>query len=201
MNKAAMTYIEKADTGYPAGLIKYLGDDVPDRIAAFGDTGILQKEMVAVFCSVKCPGDFILQTYDAVGRLREAGVAVIGGFHSPMEQECLTMLLRGRHPVVVCPARSIENMRVRKEFKKPLEEGRLLFLSPFDEKEKRMTEETALFRNRFVAALADKVFVAYAEPGGKTERFCGELAAWGKTLYNLKSISPAPISMKVMLGA
>lgn len=90
MNEAAMKYIEKADTGYPDGLKKYLGDDAPDRIAALGDTGILQKEMVAVFCSVRCPGDYILQAYDAVRELRDAGVAVVGGFHSPMSRNAWT---------------------------------------------------------------------------------------------------------------
>jgi predicted AAA+ superfamily ATPase len=38
--------------------------------------------------------------------LREAGIPVIGGFHAPMEKECLDLLLRGTQPVVICPARS-----------------------------------------------------------------------------------------------
>ena len=31
------------------------------------------------------------------------GVPMIGGFHTPMEQECLEVLLRGQQPVVICP--------------------------------------------------------------------------------------------------
>jgi len=47
-------------------------------------------------------------------------------------------------------------MRVRAERRQPLEEGRLLFLAPFTEKDRRVTREMALYRNRFVAALADR---------------------------------------------
>jgi len=76
---------------------------------------------------------------------------------------------------------------MRKEFKKPLEEGRLLFLSPFKESQRRNAVETAMERNRFVAALADAVFVAHASPNSKTELFCRELLSWGKPLFTLES--------------
>ncbi len=79
---------------------------------AIGDAQILNVGLLALFCSVRCPGDLILKTYDLARTLRDAGVPVIGGFHSPMEKECLRLLLRGQQPVVVCPARNIENMRV-----------------------------------------------------------------------------------------
>ncbi|HEX2923515.1 MAG TPA: hypothetical protein VHS28_05755 [Chloroflexota bacterium] len=43
-----------------------------------------------------------------------------------------------------------------------------------------------MYRNRFVAALADDLFVAYAEPGGKTESLCQEMLGRGKRLYTLE---------------
>ncbi len=152
-----------------------------------GNLDILRNKTLAVFCSVKCPGHLILQTYDLAQHWRESGVIVIGGFHSPMERECLTILLRGTQPVVVCPGRSIEGMRVRAEYEKPLEEGRLLLLSPFGEAQRRITAQTATVRNRFVAALADAIFVAHAEANSKTERFCRDVLAWRKPLYTLES--------------
>ena len=64
--------------------------------------------LLGFFCATRCPGNVILRTYDLALPLREAGVPVIGGFHTPMEKECLEVLLRGQQPVVICPARSIE---------------------------------------------------------------------------------------------
>src|SRR3972149_4062901 len=132
------TKIQQSDAIYPASLQKYLGDQAPESIIALGNLDILQRKgtahrapTLALFCSVKCPGNLILQTYDLAQNLRLAGVPIIGGFHSPMGRECLTILLRGTPPIIVCPARSITGMRLRSEYKKPLNDGRLLFLSTF----------------------------------------------------------------------
>jgi len=89
-------------------------------------------------------------------------------------------------------------MRIPVAYRSPLEQGRLLLLSPFAEKPRRPTVQTTLYRNRFVAALADQVFVAYAEQGSKTEQFCGEVLAWGKPLYTLESDANAHL---MALGA
>jgi predicted Rossmann fold nucleotide-binding protein DprA/Smf involved in DNA uptake len=152
-----------------------------------GNLDILRQKKLALFCSVKCPGNLILQTYDFARILRDEGVTIIGGFHSPMEKECLTLLLRGMQPIIICPARSIERMRIPGEWKAPLAEGRLLLLSPFAEKMRRATVDLARKRNELVAALADEVFVAHAAPGSKTEYFCHDVLAWGKPLLTLES--------------
>ncbi|HAR46552.1 MAG: hypothetical protein A2X56_04150 [Nitrospirae bacterium GWC2_57_13] len=180
-------YINQGDLHYPAGLRNYLAEHAPERIAVLGSLDILKEKKMAFFCSSKCPGDLIIKTYDLAKKWRDDGVTVIGGFHSPMEQECLNILLRGKQPVILCPARSIETMRLKTEHRTPLAESRLLFLSPFPSREKRMTAETALIRNRFVAALADKIFVASAAPGGKTEMLCREILSWGKPVATLES--------------
>jgi predicted Rossmann fold nucleotide-binding protein DprA/Smf involved in DNA uptake len=180
-------YIYPGDSGYPPELQKYLGDRAPERLTAMGNPDLLLEKALALFCSIKCPGSLILQTYDLAHKLRQSRMAVIGGFHSPMERECLTILLRSPSPIVVCPARGIENMRLPSEYKKPIAEGRLLLLSPFTEKQRRSTIQIAQYRNRVVAALAEQVFVAYAEPHGKTEQFCRTVLTWGKRLYTLES--------------
>ncbi|CAN5520347.1 hypothetical protein BH23CHL2_BH23CHL2_05950 [soil metagenome] len=145
-----------------------------------GRSSLLNQELLGLFCSGRCPGNLILQTYDLAVALRDAGVAVVSGFHSPMEQECLRLLLRGQQPVVICPARSIVRMRIPGEWREPIESGRLLVVSPFDERHRRPTAKLAGERNRFVAALASRVFVAHASPGGKTEALVAELLGQGR---------------------
>ncbi|MCD6198058.1 MAG: DNA-processing protein DprA, partial [Deltaproteobacteria bacterium] len=164
--------IQSNDPGYPPVLHEYLDEDVPGVVTAIGDMGLLNTKLIGFFCSVKCPGKLIIQVHDLAHELRQAGTTVISGFHSPVEQECLRILLRGTQSVIICPARSIEKMRIRAEYRKPLDQGRLLFLSPFLDKPHRTTAQSALRRNYFVAALANQIFVAHAEPGGKTEQFC-----------------------------
>jgi predicted Rossmann fold nucleotide-binding protein DprA/Smf involved in DNA uptake len=182
-----LTYLSPTDSLYPSALSLHLAEKAPARIAALGNLEILGERKLALFCSVKCPGDLILKTYDAAQALRDAGVTVIGGFHSPMEKECLALLLRGRQPIIICPARGLEEMRLPEEWKKPLDDGRLLLLSPFGEKDRRISARLAIKRNEFVAALADEILVAYAEAGGKTEQFCRKALEWKKPLFVFES--------------
>ena len=158
---------------------------VPATVAAIGNLDILQQTKLALFCSIKCPGSVILRTYDCMKALRDRGITVMGGFHSPMESECLKILLRGAQPVIVCPARSLDAMRIKPEFRKPLGEGRLLFLSPFLPNESRVSAQRAGVRNRFVAALADAILVAYAATGGSTEQLCREIPSLNKPAYTI----------------
>ncbi len=95
------------------------------------------------------------------------------------------MLLRGPGSVIVCPARGLARMRLKREYKEPMAAGRLLLMSPFGEKVRRLTADTALTRNRFVAALADTVLIAHAQPGSKTEQLAQEVVGWGKQVYTL----------------
>lgn len=187
-NKGVIT-INNSDSRYPLALKKYLSNTAPVSITAIGNIDILQNKTLAVFSSAKCPGKVILQTYDLMKNIREAGITVISGFHSPMERECLNILLKGKQPIIFCPARSIKGMRIKPEYKKPLDEGRLLILSPFAEKEKRISSERALERNRFIAAIGDSIFIPYAAPNSKTEQLCKELLSWNKPLYTLQSES------------
>lgn len=163
--------VESSSSSFPAKL-----QSTPwRRIWAIGDPQNLDSELVGFLCSKHCPGEIILRVFDLAPALRDAGVPVVGGFHSPMEKECLHLLLRGKQPIVVCPARGIEKMRVPKEWRGPVSEGRLLIVSPFEPKLRRPTADSADQRNHFVATLARELFIAYADPGGKIEGLCKEL--------------------------
>ena len=102
-----------------------------------------------------------------------------------MERQALALLLRGKQPVVICPARSIETMRVPAVWKPALERGRLLIVSPFPAQERRVTRERALRRNRLVAALAAEIMITYAAAGSGTEAFAREIATGQKPCYTL----------------
>ena len=180
--KAAILEIRRCDAACLASLRQFLGPRAPERIFTLGNLDFLNRKPLALFCSVKCPGNLILKTYDLARELRDKATAVISGFHSPMEKECLALLLRGRQPVIWCPAKRLTCKGLSKEYGDALAEGRLLMLSPFGEKIKRATEETAFFRNEVVAAMAERVFVAHAVQGSKTEALCRKVVEWQKPL-------------------
>ena len=160
-----------------------LKNTYPSLIAK-GNLQFLSTKKLAIFGSIKCSGSLILQTHDLAQQLRQLDLTIISGFHSPIEQECLKVIIRGKMPIIVCPARAIENMRLRIEYQQLLKQERLLLLSPFT-KERRMTKKTALLRNQLIAEIADKILILHATPAGNLERFVYELISQKKTVYTL----------------
>ena len=172
------TVLESEVSGFPAALRKagY------NRLWAIGEIGILDRPLLGLFCSRRCPGEVILLAYDIARGLRDANIAVVSGFHSPMEKECSELLLRGRQPVVVCPARGIQNMRIPTAWRNPITQGRLLIVSPFDPRHRRVGASLATERNQFACALADLVLVLHAAQNSRLERLCLALATSGRTV-------------------
>jgi hypothetical protein len=70
-------------------------------------------------------------------------------------------------------------MRILAECRPAFETGRILFLSPFVEKPRRVDRNSALYRNEIVAAMADSVYLAHVQPGGDTDRLALFLKKWG----------------------
>ena len=142
--------ITQTDPNYPAQLKGYLKTEAPEIIWARGNVALLTDreghpdkigiqsnlngDLWALFCSSRCPGQIILKAHELAQQFRGSGTPTIGGYHSPVEKECLRVLLRGSQPITLCPARSIENMRLSPAWKEGLAEGRLLLLSTFDNK-------------------------------------------------------------------
>ncbi|HUT70281.1 MAG TPA: DNA-processing protein DprA [Desulfatiglandales bacterium] len=187
------TVIDSTHPNYPVALRDKNAQSLFARVWAIGNLALLERPLIGFFCSVKCPGELILRTYDLARALRDTGVPVISGFHSPIEKDCFDLLLKGSQPIIFCPARSIQNMRFRKSLKANIEKGRTLVLSPFEGKVRRPTAQISERRNHFVGALAATVFVSYTEPGGKTEEFCKEILQIGKLLYTFESLHNKPI--------
>ena len=173
--------IRQGNPAFPQALLAGLGSDAPAEFWAAGPLKALDQTKTGFFCSSQCPGSIVLKTFDAITKMRDEGQIFIGGFHSVMEWECLGILLRGRQPVIWVPARSIVGMHLKPELVPAFDAGRLLILSPFPPKDRRITATLADERNRFVAALADQVFIAHAYVGSKTIELCREVLAHSKT--------------------
>lgn len=171
----------------PAALQRCLDTTGALVITVQGDLTLLDGTLTGFFCSVRCPGDVILKTYDLAKALRGAEVTLIGGFQSPMEKEFLDVLLWGRVRVVICPARGLGNLRVPKTWRAPLAAGRLLILSFFDDNIRRPTAASVARRNAYVAAVANRILVAHAQPNGKTEALCKHALTSRKPVLTLGS--------------
>jgi predicted Rossmann fold nucleotide-binding protein DprA/Smf involved in DNA uptake len=170
--------LKPSAAAWPRSLTTRLGESAPSMLHLIGPAELLAGWKVALFCSARTPGAAILRAHDAARRMRDEDVTVISGFHSPIERECLKILLRGKQPIIICPGRAIETMRIPADCRAAFNAGRVLFLAPFTEQLRRVTKESALRRNEVVAALADEAYVAHIEGGGKTDQIVKKLTEW-----------------------
>ena len=184
--------------GIPPALRRCADPESGLPISLLGDPALLDRKPIALFCSVHCPGDLILKSYDLARTLRATPATLIGGFQSPIEKEFLELLLRQPVPqpgraappspsVIICPARGLTNMRIPRPWHHPLAAGRLLLLSTFPDSLRRPTAASAARRNACVAALSHRILILHAAQDGKTEALCQQALAAVKPVYTLPS--------------
>lgn len=152
-------------------------------IASLTDNqGLLQLHKTTFLCSRKIPAGAVLRCYDWAIAQREAGRCVISGFHSKLEQDVLHYLLKGTQPIIVALARG-QKQRLEAALQKPLDQGRLLLISPFKSTVTRVTSATAQIRNQLMLQLANEVIVGYKAPDGQLTMLLQELPAHKPVQY------------------
>lgn len=133
-----------------------------------GNETLLELKKTAFLCSRSIPASVVLKCYDWAIEQREAGNCIISGFHSQLEKDVFHYLLKGKQPIIIALARGLKE-KIEPELIKPIEEGRILIISPFDKTIKRVTEQTAEIRNKMMIELAENITVGYASERGKLE--------------------------------
>ena len=142
-----------------------------DRMLSYyGNVAVLDQPLDALLCSNACPGAKIIEAMDLAQRWRAENRAVVSGFHTAVEKECLRIFLRGPQPLVICPARGIDPFQLPGDWESKFKRAELLIISPFESSIRRPTKKTSEIRNRFVLHLATNCHIIHAAPGGLLSR-------------------------------
>ncbi len=136
--------------------------------ATQGNTELLKLHKTAFLCSQKVPASAVLKCYDWAIEQRESGNCVISGFHSQIEKDVFHYLLKGQQPIIIVLARSLKE-KIEPELQKPLEEGRLLIITPFGRNIKQASRQRAARRNKMMIELSDSITIGFASAGGQIE--------------------------------
>ena len=133
-----------------------------------GDIDLLSQPLTAFFASRRCSGVAIRAATDWALALARAKQPVVSGFHSPLEQSVLTLLLQARSPVVAVIARPQAGARLDSAWLTALAERRMAVVTSHTAS-RRLTETLSVERNEVAALLATRIVIAHAEPGGKLD--------------------------------
>lgn len=149
-----------------------------------GNIELLRLPKTAFLCSRQVPAGAVLKCYDWAIAQREAGNCVVSGFHSQIEKDVLHYLIKGKQPIIVALARGLKE-KIERALQKPLDQGRLLVVTPFTKEVKRVTRQTALLRNQMMIELADEIVVGFVTTGGMLE---GQVNNVDKNIFRLYSL-------------
>ena len=99
---------------------------------------------------------------------------VVSGFHSPLEQSVLKVLMAADSPAVAVLARPLQGATLPTEWVDPLAKGHMAVVSSIATVS-RLTQQLATERNALAARLAERIVVAYASPNGS---LAAQLSHW-----------------------
>lgn len=134
-----------------------------------GEQALLAAPLTAFFASRQCPGAAIRTAMDWALEQARARRVVVSGFHSPLEQSVLHLLLEAHSPVVVVLARPVAGAQLKPVWRTAITEGRMAVVSSSTESQ-RLTSERAALRNDLVAKLAETIVIAHASSNGGLAR-------------------------------
>jgi len=117
-------------------------------------------------------------------KMAQSRMPVVSGFHSPLEQSVLTVLLHANCPVVAVLARPVVGARLPVHWAEPLTQGHMAVISAVNHST-RLTKALAARRNEWVAKLADQIVVAHASRGGQLAVLCEKWDLAGRAVHRL----------------
>lgn len=153
-------------------------------LTGIGNPDLLGLPMTAFFASRQCPGTAIRTAMDWALQHAKFKAVVVSGFHSPLEQSVLKILIQARSPVIAVLARPVTAAKLPSGWAEPLAQGHMAAVSAATNAI-RLTEKAATARNTTAAELATQIVVAHASPGGALGDLCTQWRADGRHLQLL----------------
>ena len=157
-----------------------------------GNAALMERPKVAFLSSRRVAPAAVMRCYDWATRMRGGGrgatalpdgggtpggsagrlapPCVVGGFQSALERDVLKLLLPAGGPSIVMVLARGMWRSVPVEYRKAINAGRMLVVSPFSQGVVRVSKETAEKRNAFVLDHCAEAVFASLDPDGSLAR-------------------------------
>ena len=145
----------------PAELESTFGKGVP-KLWYCGELSLLKNQLLGVVSARKIEPDLALKTTELLEQLTSISLTFIGGWHSPLEEEALRVLLRAPAKIVFCVSKSLEKFVPSPDIDFFVTQGRGLLITHCSPKAARISRNASLRRNEVVLHLAKGLLVLSA---------------------------------------
>lgn len=146
------------------------------RESGVGNAKLLDQPLTAFFASRQCPGTAIRAAMTWAVEQARSKSPIISGFHSPLEQSVLEVLLTAGAPCVIVIARRLEQACFPSPWLRAVREGTAAVVS-MENSTQRLTTDLAVRRNGWIANHAAKIVIAHASAEGNLVQ---QAIPWGR---------------------
>ena len=152
-----------------------------------GDLSILNHTLLGIISAREIDSDLALESSRLVEQLAfMKDISFLGGWHSPLEEETLRILLAQDVSIVLCVAKSLDRFIPSTELGSRVSQGQALLLTHCSRKAKRITRDASVRRNELVVELAKVLLVLSAPEGSASLNLARSALRQGKTVHTLK---------------
>ena len=145
-----------------------------------GNEQLLEKKKISIFISRAIPLNIIIPAEKLLLSLTELPYVFISGWHSPFEKRILKKLIEKDKEIIFFTSKGLKNLRIYNYLKKHLDEGKLLILSFYLQKNK-ITSYNSLRRNSLISDIVDENIFLYINEDGNLEKLFNKLLSKAKT--------------------
>lgn len=149
----------------PTGVEAFLRGK-PSKLWGVGDPAILNYRLLGIISARQVDSDLALETARLLKQLVSLeDAAFVSGWHSPLEEEALRILLAQEATVVLCVAKSLDRFIPSMGVESRVTDGKALLLTHCSTKAKRITRNASMRRNELIVELVKALLVLSAPEG------------------------------------
>src|SRR3990172_11591152 len=119
----------------------------PPKLWSVGDPAILNRRLLGIISARQIDSDLALKSSQLLKQLASLKeVSFISGWHSPLEEEALNILLAQGAPIVFCVPKSLNRFVPSAGVKDQVSQGQALLLTHCSPRAKRISRDASLRR-------------------------------------------------------
>jgi predicted Rossmann fold nucleotide-binding protein DprA/Smf involved in DNA uptake len=136
------------------------------KLWGVGDPAVLKHPLLGIISARQIDSDLASKTAQLLKQLASLkDVAFVSGWHSPLEEEALRILLAQEATIVLCVAKSLDRFVPSMGVESRVTDGKALLLTHCSTKAKRITRNASMRRNELIVELAKALLVLSAPEG------------------------------------
>jgi predicted Rossmann fold nucleotide-binding protein DprA/Smf involved in DNA uptake len=157
------------------------------KFRGVGNPALLNHKLLGIVSARQTDPDLALKAAQLLAQLASLkDVAFVSGWHSPLEEEALQILLAQEASVVLCVAKSLDRFVPSNPIATRVTAGKALILTHCSPRAKRISRNASLRRNELIVELAKALLVVSAPEGSASLNLAQSALRCGKFVLTLE---------------